>query len=134
MIRRVNESINNYFNNLKNVGYRKQSDVNKLFLYTTIQELLDNDFRGYITEDDYKSINNALYCLYGSNCLIPFPEYHNYKIKRTMYKGSMSEIAHRLEAIENINNNITSKIEEVITKPIVVPGDNIKEVEDFSID
>lgn len=33
--------------------------------------------RVYITEPDYRIIQNALNCLYGSSCLIPYPNYIN---------------------------------------------------------
>lgn len=33
--------------------------------------------RVYITENDYRIIQNALNCLYGSSCLIPYPNYIN---------------------------------------------------------
>lgn len=33
--------------------------------------------RVYITEHDYRIIQNALNCLYGSSCLISYPSYIN---------------------------------------------------------
>lgn len=94
------EAVNKYFTHLSNVGYFSQSNVDKLLLLTFIQEMIDNDFRGLISEEDYDYINKALYCLYGSSCLIPYPDYYNTKRRRTMYIGSISELTHRVEALE----------------------------------
>lgn len=64
-----------YFNALSNFGYKKNSDVNKLLIYSFIQEMLTEEMRYYITEEDYRKIEQALYCLYGSSCLLPYPKY-----------------------------------------------------------
>ena len=73
----VFNSVSSYFNTLTQFGYKKQSDVNKLLIYVFISELLTGDMRYFITEEDYKLINRALTCLYGSSCLIPYPKYIN---------------------------------------------------------
>lgn len=106
MVNNVYNSINSYFNHLGNVGYQKQSDVNKLILYTFIQDLLDKDFRGYVNEKDYGIINRVLYCLYGSTCLIPYPDYYNSKNNKVMYLGSVSELANRVAVLEKDVENI----------------------------
>lgn len=71
----VNESLGRYFNALSKFGYKSYADVDKLLILIFIQELLDSDCRSFITEDEYLIIHKALYCLYGSTCLIPYPEY-----------------------------------------------------------
>lgn len=67
-------SVNHYFNLLRKMGYRSYNEVNKLLVFIFIQELLDGDMSYYITEEDYNTINSALYCLYGT-CSIPYPSY-----------------------------------------------------------
>lgn len=111
------EAVNKYFTHLSNVGYFSQSNVDKLLLLTFIQEMIDNDFRGLISEEDYDYINKALYCLYGSSCLIPYPDYYNTKRRRTMYIGSISELTHRVEALEESGGSIPDKA-------IIVPSLN----------
>lgn len=111
------EAVNKYFTHLSNVGYFNQSNVDKLLLLTFIQEMIDNDFRGLISEEDYDYINKALYCLYGSSCLIPYPDYYNTKRRRTMYIGSISELTHRVEALEESGGSIPDKA-------IIVPSLN----------
>lgn len=73
----VFDSMGAYFNTLTQLGYKKQSDLDKLIIYNFIEEMLTGDMRFYITESDYRSIEQALSCLYGSSCLIPYPQYIN---------------------------------------------------------
>lgn len=73
----VASSMSYYFNALTQFGYKKQSDTNKLLIYNFIEEMLTGEMRFYITEADYKLIEQALNCLYGSSCLIPYPQYIN---------------------------------------------------------
>lgn len=67
-------SLDKYFVSLSHLGYKTDTDVDKLLVFSFIEELLYGPLSEYITEDDYRDIDRALYCLYGS-CLIPFPEY-----------------------------------------------------------
>lgn len=77
ILNQVAESMSTYFNALTQFGYKKQGDVNKLLVYNFIEEMLTGEMRYFITEDDYRLIEQALSCLYGSSCLIPYPQYAN---------------------------------------------------------
>lgn len=114
MVDNVYNSLHKYFTSLSNTGYVKNKEVNKLLVYISIQELLDNDFRGLVSAEDYELINKALYCLYGSTCLIPYPDYYSNKNNRIMYIGSYSELAHRVSELEK-NSTV---INAVVVKPI----------------
>ena len=70
----VYNSINRYFSVLSHLGYKQDSEVNKLIVLTFLEELLYGPLSQFITEEDYKSISRSLHCLYGS-CMIPFPDY-----------------------------------------------------------
>ena len=70
----VYKSINSYFSILEHTGYKPDNDVYKLIVFAFIEELLDSELSQYITEKDYNSITNALYCIYGT-CMIPYPDY-----------------------------------------------------------
>lgn len=72
------EAIQRYFTTLSQFGYKKYSDVDKLLVLIFIEETLAHDFAQFITEEDYRIITNALYCLYGSNCMIDFPKFSSY--------------------------------------------------------
>lgn len=87
-----------YFTSLVNYGFRSERDVKKLLMYVYIQELV-NTTSIVIPEDDYKHLENALYCLYGSTCLIPYPNY----CERPMYAhlGDIAELAARVDKMED---------------------------------
>nr|DAG91959.1 MAG TPA: hypothetical protein [Crassvirales sp.] len=72
------EALKRYFNALSKLGYKNYNDVSKLLVLLFIEELLTSEFSFYITESDYKSITNALYCIMGNNCLIDLPSYATY--------------------------------------------------------
>lgn len=73
--RQAADSVSSYFKALTYFGYKKQTDVDKLLIFNFIEELLTGSMKCFITEDDYRYIEQALNCLYGSSCLIPYPEY-----------------------------------------------------------
>jgi len=77
IINDVFNSIGTYFNALTQFGYKKQGDVDKLLVYSFIEEMLTGEMRFFVTEADYRLIEQALSCLYGSSCLIPYPQYAN---------------------------------------------------------
>lgn len=64
------------------------SNVRKLLVFIIIQEIVDEDCFGILNEEDYAAINKALYCLYGSTCLIKYPDYYNPNTRRTMFIGN----------------------------------------------
>lgn len=70
----VSNSLMQYFNTLMHTGYKSYNEVEKLVIYICIEEILTGPMSFFITEEDYKIINKALYCLYGT-CLIPYPTY-----------------------------------------------------------
>lgn len=131
MVNYIYDSLCRYFGHLCNTGYMKQSEVNKLFLLTAIQKLVDCDFRGLVSKDDYNLINSVLYKLYGTSCLIPYPDYYNNNNKRIMYTCSISELAHRVERLEKEGSG-TGPI-DLPDKEVLVPGDSIEEVDDIDI-
>lgn len=71
----VNTSLEKYFNSLSKLGYIGYKEVDKLIVLIFIYELLDSECKSFITEDEYTTISKALYCLYGSTCLLSYPEY-----------------------------------------------------------
>ena len=71
------DSLLSYFDTLRKFGYMNNKEVEKLLIFIYIEELVTGELREFITEADYRDIENALYCLYGSSCLIPYPELSN---------------------------------------------------------
>lgn len=68
------EALIQYFEGLTHTGYRSYNEVYQLLASLFIEEILCGPMSEFITEEDYKAIVNAMYCLYGS-CLLPYPSY-----------------------------------------------------------
>lgn len=100
LIKLASNSLSRYFSTLTNIGYKSQEEVDKMFLLLFIEELLqDNLLSLYITDKDYNTINNILACLYGSSCLIPYPE----------FKLSKTSLVQRLD-LDNVRTTENSII------------------------
>lgn len=86
-----------YFTSLSHYGYRNEEEVKKLLLYVFIQELV-NTTSIAISEEDYKHLEGALYCIYGTTCLIPYPKY----CENPMYLhlGDVAELSKRVDEVE----------------------------------
>lgn len=115
MVEQVYNSLSKYFIHLGNTGYVKQSSVERLLLFTLIQEFVDDVLGLYLTKEDYLEINKALYCLYGSDCMIEYPDYYNSCKKRSC------------ETDADINVNIIVPSEDTsvgIDRIVIVPSDS----------
>ena len=81
-------AIQRYFTSLANFGYKSEGDVKKLLIFLYLVDMIQGPFSQYITEDDYDIINIALYTLYGTTCLLPYPVFTiNHSILNTQRVG-----------------------------------------------
>ena len=87
-----------YFGVLHKTGYYKYADVKKLLVLIFYWNLVYHDYRGLLSKADYSLIEQALNCLYGSTCLIPYPDY--LKMGK-LHLGEMTEMAQRIKNAEN---------------------------------
>ena len=71
----VYDAIDKYFSVLGKTGYMNSKSTNGLLVLIFLFNLMYYDYRGYISQEDYRTIERALNCLYGSSCLIPYPDY-----------------------------------------------------------
>ena len=69
------EAFERYFNTLSKLGYKSYSDVDKLLVLSIIEDILSGELSFFVTEEDYRSVINAIYCIMGNNCLIDLPSY-----------------------------------------------------------
>lgn len=74
LINEISNSINKYFSGLRHTGYKSYSEVEKLIVFIFIEELLYGPLSQYVTDEDYRTIDKSINCLYGT-CMIPFPDY-----------------------------------------------------------
>jgi hypothetical protein len=87
-----------YFGVLHKTGYYKYADVKKLLVLIFYWNLVYHDYRGLLSKADYSLIEQVLNCLYGSTCLIPYPDY--LKMGK-LHLGEMTEMAQRIKRAEN---------------------------------
>ena len=91
-------SLCRYFNALSKLGSMSYSQVDKLLVLIFYKHFIYEDYRGYLSKEDYRSIEMALDCLFGSTCLIPYPDY--LKMGK-LHLGEMTEMAQRVKTLED---------------------------------
>lgn len=94
----VYNAIVQYYSALKKLGYYKYRDVFSLLVLCFYRDFVFRDYRGILTKEDYFEIEKALNCLFGTNCLIPYPDY--LKMGK-LHLGEMTEIATRVRKLED---------------------------------
>lgn len=97
MDRIIYESLNRYYHSLESFGYISDVHTKKLLVLCFYKDFITNDYKNTLSEDDYISIEKALYCLYGTSCLIPYPDY--LKMNK-IYLGQLSELSRRIKVLE----------------------------------
>ena len=112
------DALGGYFKTLKKLGYVPYNQVVKLLILTFYRDFVFKDYRGMLTESDYHLIERALDCLYGTTCLIPYPDY--LKMGK-LHLGEMTEMAQRVKKVEN-TPVVKVKSDVKTVEDIVIPG------------
>ena len=94
----IYNAITHYYAALCKLGYYSYKEVEKLLVLCFYRDFVYNDYRGVLSREDYNYIEKALNCLFGSNCLMPYPDY--LKMGK-LHIGEMTELAQRVKDIEN---------------------------------
>ena len=100
-------SLCRYFNALSKLGSMSYSQVDKLLVLIFYKHFVYEDYRGYLSKEDYRSIEMALDCLFGSSCLIPYPDY--LKMGK-LHLGDMTEVSQRIDQNESYAKDIDSRL------------------------
>lgn len=98
----VYESIKRYFTSLSMFGYKSYNDTYKLLYIISIRDFIYNDFRGLITEDDYRIIERSLYNVFGTTCLLPYPQFCKSKGMNNLHLGSITELSHMVQRTQEL--------------------------------
>ena len=77
ILNEIFKAIESYFNAATKLGYVKDSDLDKLLVYIFIQEILEGDMSYFVDEKDFRLMEKALSCLFGTSCLLPYPQHAN---------------------------------------------------------
>lgn len=65
-------SIKNYYKVLKSKGSLDYNQVYQLLLLSFIDDLFQDDFSWYITEEDYAMLTNIITCISKNSCIVPY--------------------------------------------------------------
>ena len=87
-----------YYRALERLGYYSYGDVYKLLVLVFLRDFVYQDYRGILSMADYRTIEKALSCLYGTSCLTPYPDY--LKMGK-LYLGQMTELSQRIKQLED---------------------------------
>lgn len=94
------EALSKYYHVLELKGYMSKAHSIKLLLLCFYRDFMFHDYRGILSKKDYCLIEQALDCIYGTSCLIPYPDY--LKMGK-LHLGEITEMAHRVKALEDTN-------------------------------
>lgn len=100
MDKMIYESLRRYFHTLELKGYMSYPNVEKLLILIFFKDFMSHDYKGILTYEDYHIIEKALNCLYGTTCLIPYPDY--VKMGK-LHLGEITELADRVKYLEDTN-------------------------------
>lgn len=125
----VYKALCRYFHALELKGYMPWPHLEKLLVLIFIRDFISGDYRGILTLEEYKLLERALNCLYGTTCLIPYPDYLK---MGNLYLGQMSELAHRVKTLEDtavlkLIHDLDSAKDVTDSDIIVVQNDEEKE-------
>ena len=90
--------LTDYYKVLQRRGFFSYSETMKILVLCFFRDFVFCDYRGILSKEDYHDIEKALNCLFGSNCLIPYPDY--LKMGK-LHLGEMTELAQRIKNVEN---------------------------------
>ena len=94
----VYEALSRYYHALELKGYMSKSHSMKLLVLCFYWEFIFHGYHGQLSKKDYCLVEKALNCLYGTSCLIPYPDY--LKMGK-LHLGEMTEILNRLKTLED---------------------------------
>lgn len=91
------EALTKYYHVLEVKGYMSKAHSAKLLIMAFYWDFIYNDYRALLSKREYCLIERALDCIYGTNCLIPYPDY--LKMGK-LHLGEMTEMAQRIKTLE----------------------------------
>ena len=99
------------------------AQAKKLLLLIFYRDFVYHDYRGLLSREDYLLIERALDCLWGSTCLIPYPDY--LKMGK-LHLGEMTEMAQRVKNLEDTEVLKAMNVES-ISGDIVITREEIED-------
>ena len=117
----IYEALTKYYHTLENTGYLSSSHSFKLLVLCFYRDFVYHDYRGKLSKSDYCLIEKALDCIYGTSCLIPYPDY--LKMGK-LNLGAITEIAQRMKNLEDVEVvKVTADLGDSVDSDIYVEVD-----------
>ena len=69
------DALNEYFTILSQTGYIEYNKVKGILGLLLVDSFLNTELNTYVTEEDYNIMVKFLYCIYGKNCLVSYPQF-----------------------------------------------------------
>lgn len=69
------EALDRYYHALELTGYMSKNHGFKLLVLSFYRDIILRDFQDFITSDDKYLIEKAINCMFGTDCVLPFPDY-----------------------------------------------------------
>lgn len=113
----IYSAISQYYAALCKLGYYSYESVFRLLVLCFYRDFVFQDYRGVLSREDYHEIEKALDCLFGSNCLIPYPDY--LKMGK-LHIGETTELAHRVKALEETDVLKTMDADGTLGSDIII--------------
>ena len=95
LVKEAFTAVSRYFHRLKTFGYIPDTETDKVIALFAIKDMVNNLL---LNEEQYRIVEKALSCLYGSSWLLPYPEY----IKQHSTVSKDVEVVYRWTEEENI--------------------------------
>ena len=70
------DALAGYFTQVESAGYMRYDTVADILGLLLVDTFLNTDLSTFVTEEDYNIMASFLHCLYGNNCLIPYPQFY----------------------------------------------------------
>ena len=94
------EALSKYYHLLELTGFVSKEQSDKLLVLWFFRDFICDDYRGLLSKEDYRLIEQALDCIYGSSCLIPYPRYLQ---MGRLHLGEITEMSQRIKNLEDTN-------------------------------
>lgn len=122
------DSLYRYFTTLTSIGSVSYNSVNKLLVLIFYKHFIYEDYRGNISKEDYNIIEQALNCLFGSTCLISYP---NYLEMGKLHLGDVTEMVHRITGIEDNITSVKERLDNIENTEVIKEKQEVFEVPDI---
>lgn len=65
------KALNLLFKNFEQYGIYHETEIFKVLAMTTIRDMLEMDYLGFLSDNDIRHIEKAIECIKGESCLFP---------------------------------------------------------------